>query len=75
MSTCNATQDPYVEICEVPDMKKLRVLIFALGLAMPMLAGAVVDRYVDADRSIVQGSTPSAYCWVCMYGICFWAPC
>lgn len=56
-------------------MKKLRVLIFALGLAIPVLTGAAVDRYADADRSVVKGSTTSGFCWVCAYGFCFWAPC
>lgn len=56
-------------------MKKLRVLIFALGLAIPMLGSAAIDRYADADRSVVKGSTKSMYCMVCIGSVCFWLPC
>jgi hypothetical protein len=61
---------------EVRDMKKLRCLIFALGLAMPMLAGAAVDRYADADRSVVRSASQNqSYSWFCFGGYCFWVPC
>lgn len=63
------------QLYEVPDMKKLRVLIFALGLAIPMLGSAAIDRYADADRSVVKGSTKSMYCMVCIGSVCFWLPC
>lgn len=56
-------------------MKKLRALIFALGLAIPLLGNAAVDRYADADRSVVQGSTKSMYCLICVGSICYWLPC
>lgn len=57
-------------------MKRVRRLIFALGLAIPLAAGAAVDRYADADRSVVRGGTSSQqYCLYCYGGQCFWVPC
>lgn len=57
-------------------MKKLRVLVFALGLALPLLGSAAVERYADPDRSVVKDGTQHAgWCWICTPFGCIWMPC